>query len=486
MRQIFFICAIFILAGCTSGQLPEIDVPIPSVIFAESTMPAHAHPTEEIIPLEPDIPSFNEYHISMEFDAATKRINGIESVRYTNRGLETLDYLVFRAFLSDMDVHHVFWDNEELAFDLSGTALNIQLPRGLEPEETMQIRIQFEAYIPLGSGRVGANQYAAWAGAFLPVEAVLGNGWHTESYYPVGSPFMLDVANYTVEITTPIGYIVAGTGIKNEDYLEDRKITSFSAPMVRNFAFAISPYFQIDTRITQSDREIRLYRYSDDFPIDRILDIAEETMTIFEETIGAYPFPQLSIVETDIFRNGESFSNIIFISDNPHRAISGLSGLRIGVGKQWFSIIVGNNMIDEAWLSGGLVTLINEGLLERPEELQALIQREYIYLHSRQDLINEDINRIGSRISDYQNWEDYLRVQYRKARIMFYALMQEIGDETFKELLREYFRQFAFSIASAEDFITLAEEMHGSDLQGFFEYWLNLTRLPEVSIELEY
>jgi len=438
MRYMLLICIIFIFAGCTDTQLPETDIPIPSVVFAEAISPVFVPPEEDITPVEPDIPPFNEYHISMEFDPITRKISGIESVRYTNRSQESLEHLIFKAFLSDMDIHHVFWDNEELLFELHETTLNVELPRALEPEETLQIRIQFEVYISSN----GTN----YAGAF--------------------SPFSPDVANYIVEITTPIGYTVAGTGIKNENYLDDHKITSFTAPMARNFAFAISPHFEIYTRLTPSDREIRLYHNSENFPPERILDIVEETMTIFEETIGAYPFPQLSIVETDIFRNGESFSNIIFISDNPHRTIDGLNALRIGVGKQWFSIIIGNTVSDEAWLSGGLISLIKEGLLDRPEELQTLIEQEQSYLHSR--------------MPGYENWDDYIRVQYRRARIMLYTLMQEIGVEAFEELLREYFRQFAFGVASAEDFTSLAQELHQNDLQEFFEYWLTLWRIPTV------
>ena len=483
MRAAFIILIALILTGCAGHHTPENDVPIPSVIFAEAAMPLQPIlPAEEPIQPEPDIPPFNEYIISMEFEPETRIIRGIESVRYTNRSPYFLDELIFRAFLSHMDIHHVFWDNEELDFSLNGTILSIQLPRYLEPDETMQLRIQFEAYIPTGIGRIGANEQAIWAGAFLPVEAVLGSrGWHTESYYPIGSPFILDVANYIVEIITPIGYVVAGTGTKTEEYLDDKKVTSFTAPMTRNFAFAISPYFQTATRLTYSDREIRLYHYTPNLPIEHILDVAEESMTIFEQTIGAYPFPQISIIETDIFRPGESFSSVIFIDGNPLRLSSSLSGLRTGIGKQWFSVIIGNNQIDEAWLSGGLTLLVQDGLLDYPDELRSLIEWERGYLYNWQHLIyNEDSRRIISRISDYQNWTDYIRIQYRKARIMFYALYVELGSEVFFELLREYFRQYAFKIATAQDFMTLAEELHENDLQDFFNYWLNTTEIPEL------
>jgi hypothetical protein len=115
------------------------------------------------------------------------------------------------------------------------------------------------------------------------VEAVYGtNGWHTEPYYPIGSPFILDAANYIVEISTPVEYWVAGTGTKTETYLEDRKITTFNANMVRDFAFAVSPYFMRESIVTPSGSvEIHLYHYTEDLPMEHILNTAVSAMVFF-------------------------------------------------------------------------------------------------------------------------------------------------------------------------------------------------------------
>ena len=287
----FFLCTALLLlfaAACGNGSQSENgpDIPLPPVIisdYAQGYNDILIAPQEEFIP-ELDIPSFNEYTVFLDFEPETRIIRGIESVRYTNRTDTNLNKLVFRVplnawsgneFLSPspppypadlysrifrqghdygfMDILHVSQDNEELDHTLRGTILDIELSRTLAPDETTQIHIQFEALIPMIAHRTGANEKAIWAGTFLPVEAVFGpSGWHRPPYYPTGNPFILDIANYTVEIITPLGYTVAGTGVKTETYLDEHKITSFTAQMTRDFAFAISPHFNRASTMTNS------------------------------------------------------------------------------------------------------------------------------------------------------------------------------------------------------------------------------------------
>jgi len=499
-----------IAAGCGT-PLPQesgTHVLLPPVIITEG-LDYQATPSPQEDTVKFDIPSFNEYVISLEFDPTTRTFDGITSLLYTNHTGTALEEVVFRIPLNAwsssaglspypaelyyrifrhgrgygfMNILHASMDNEELPFITVGTILTIPLPRPLDLEETIQILIQFEAYVPMIAHRTGANNQAVWAGAFLPTVAVFGDrGWHTEAIYPVGSPFIQEAANYTVTITTPLGYVVAGTGAKTETDLDNRRVTTFNAQMTRDFAFAISPYFQRVTQMTPSGREINLYHYTLGLAAEHILNVAADAMTFFEETIGAYPYPQLTIVETDMFISGENFSSAIFMDSNHLRTTRNLNTLRREIGRQWFSVVVGSNPIEEAWLNGGLTLFLQEGLLGRSRELRIVIERDHSYLRRwLHSVNNEETRRIATNIHHYDSWDDYFRVQYRKAGIMFYALYQEMGALNFRLLLREYYRQFAFRIAHSSDFINLAEEIHGSELERFFDYWLNTTGLPEL------
>ena len=317
MLGLLVVLLLFVFGGCVEGELENgLEIPpLPRVVivdFEEASVPLLDEPASS----ELDMPLFNEYIISLDFEPESRRISGIESVRYTNRTGANLDSLVFRVPLGGdvMEISHVFQDNDELSFSVVDTVLDIRLLREIEPGETVLIHIHFEAAVPLGNQRSGANDYAVWGGAFLPVEAVFGQrGWHDEPFYPMSGPFILDVVNHSVEITTPLGYAVAGTGTKFETYMDDHKVTTFTAQLTRDFAFAISPYFQRNSIFSPSGQvEISLYHYSADLPVDHILGVAADTLTFFEDVVGMYPFSHLCIVETDMFVDAVNFSTLIF------------------------------------------------------------------------------------------------------------------------------------------------------------------------------
>ncbi|MCL1989242.1 MAG: hypothetical protein FWG64_14905 [Firmicutes bacterium] len=511
---IFLLC-LFLVACEDVAPLESLDIPAPPVIITNTpphlqevalTLLEPATPIENVV-----VPLFNEYSVSLFFDETERTISGMQTVTYSNRTDFPLNELVFRVPLNawrqsepiqpypdeffnrifrndktyaNMDILLVSQGNEVLNFQLNGTILTIDLPLTLYPNETVQIMLQFEAQIPAMAHRTGSNNLAIWGGAFLPFEAVFGaNGWQTDSFYPIGNPFVLNTVNYIIDINTPINYVVVGAGTKTQLQLEDeqRTITSFNAPMIRDFAFAISPHFQRATTTTLSGQEIALYHYTADINTEHILEIASESVAFFEETLGSLPYHQLNIVETDMFRNAENFSATIFMDSNHLRTSQTLTSLRNEIGHQWFSVVVGTNPIEEAWLSGGLVMFLHEGLLEQPAELRTAMEREHNYLLGRQGTVEDsNLRRLNNRINVYQNWMDYFRIQHRKSQLMFYSLFHEIGEENFRQLLREYYSRYAFSRTNSADFIALAQEIDGRPLSSFFSYWLNTIRLPDL------
>ena len=53
-----------------------------------------------------------------------------------------------------------------------------------------------------------------------------------------------------------------------------------------------------------------------------------------------------------------------------------------------------------------------------------------------------------------------------------HALRGEIGDEAFFQTLREYLSRYAGGNASTADFVEVAEEVSGQELDQLFEAWL--------------
>jgi len=69
---------------------------------------------------------------------------------------------------------------------------------------------------------------------------------------------------------------------------------------------------------------------------------------------------------------------------------------------------------------------------------------------------------------------------YQRGGLTLHALRLEIGDEAFFETLRTYTDRFHDSNATTDDFIAVAEEVSGQELDDLFQAWLFQPTLPDM------
>jgi aminopeptidase N len=68
---------------------------------------------------------------------------------------------------------------------------------------------------------------------------------------------------------------------------------------------------------------------------------------------------------------------------------------------------------------------------------------------------------------------------YQRGAMTLHALRLQVGDEAFFAILREWTRRFHDGNATTEDFMALAEDVSGEDLDALFEAWLFQPALPD-------
>lgn len=74
----------------------------------------------------------------------------------------------------------------------------------------------------------------------------------------------------------------------------------------------------------------------------------------------------------------------------------------------------------------------------------------------------------------------FSRSVYQRGALTLHALRLEIGDEAFFNTLRAFFEKFANSNASTADFIAVAEDISGDELNEFFDAWLYQSQIPDM------
>jgi aminopeptidase N len=66
----------------------------------------------------------------------------------------------------------------------------------------------------------------------------------------------------------------------------------------------------------------------------------------------------------------------------------------------------------------------------------------------------------------------YSTMTYRKGSLVLRMLRDELGEETFRRGLREYYQRFRFRQVTGADFKRVMEDVSGRDLSDFFRRWI--------------
>jgi aminopeptidase N len=317
---------------------------------------------------------------------------------------------------------------------------------------------------------------------WYPVVCVYDDeGWNLDPYYPIGDPFYSDTANYRVDITVPQEYKIAATGqVVEEVAQEAEKSISVDAKAVRDFAWIASDKFQV-SKEKVGDTIVYSYHYTPEGGVEA-LDYAASALEIFNNLFGKYPYSQLSVVQSDFFIGGMEYPNLVMI-DGTLYSDGNLNWLEIitvhEVAHQWWYGLVGNDQVDEPWLDESLTeysTVLyygqRYGAEEEQRKYEELISKgkyQLFQIYTADHDIDETIDR---PIHKFDNWIVYDSLVYGKGAIMFYELRKEMGDDTFFEVLREYFNSNQFKNASPKDLMDACKKVTGKEWNSFFDKWL--------------
>ena len=227
------------------------ELPTPNVYRTASGAPGHAYWQQKA-----------DYNMKIRLNDAAQRIDGSETITYTNNSPDALHYVWLqldqnvraldsdsykiresslddRTYFSDLEKLEPTFDggfNIEKVADLAGNALDhtinktmmrIDLPRPLKPGTKFSFSIDWWYNIndrmDIG-GRSGyeyfedEDNYLYTIAQFYPRLAVYmdNEGWQNKQFLGSGE-FTLNFGDYHVEITVPADHVVASTGVlKNE------------------------------------------------------------------------------------------------------------------------------------------------------------------------------------------------------------------------------------------------------------------------------
>jgi hypothetical protein len=414
-------------------------------------------------------PIHPNYKMHVTYDSQNHVINGKLSVTFTNNtGVRLNDVYFnlwgnaanFRTNGGGMDVKNVKVNGKVANHHLQDTALHIDAT--LPKNHKSTVSMDFTVHVPKGQDRFGWDGDTVSLGNWFPILAVYDDeGWNVDPYFPYGESFYSLTGNFDVTVTTDKKQVIAATGTEiGKPKLKGNLATHrYIAKQVRDFAMEMNPNYKIIST-TVNKVKVNVYYAEEHAKFSQdLLQSGVDSMKLFSEKFGAYPWPELDVVSMKGWFGGMEYPQLVMISLRDNATPAWVRSVNAHeIGHQWFYGIIGNNEYDEAWLDESFATFA-AALYDN--ELDQLTAEPIPGFHLSHPISyftaygQEGINAYYDTVYDYG------------ARTLN-DLRKLLGDKQFYASMQAYYKQKKFDITTTKDFIRIMEQTSGRDLDKFF------------------
>lgn len=456
------------------------------------------------------------YSAGVSLDDERNAVSGEQSVLYTNGTGEELSEVVLRVYANspavrgggkEVSVTAAKADGRPAETSLDGSLLAVALPSRLAAGSSVLISFSFSVPVPEfeagpasilgtasrgGYGIFGHSGDTYNLGYLLPTVTVYSDGaWEKREVPAFGDASYSECALFDVSIDVPKEYVVAATGaLKEERTGGGRRVYRYAAGPARDFAVQASPSYRVTERKVGRTVVASYYRPGSEKPGGKALDYAAGALEEYREHIGPYPYTRLNVCEAPLAGGaaGMEFTGLIQIAqilygdlgipdldvpggleepgENIEELLSPLADSLLGetlefviaheVCHQWFALVVGSDSLAHPWQDESLVNFCSvlyfrwrydEGAASRVINSQLVMAYQSLRLGGDGDMPAD------SPVDAFDSPEQYTAVVYGKGALFFRELEDLMGREAFEKSLRDYYREYAFRLATPGDML---------------------------------
>jgi aminopeptidase N len=293
-----------------------------------------------------------------------------------------------------------------------------------------------------------------------------------------------DKASFTFVVAAPNPFVVAANGTLEEttDLGNATRVRwEMSDPMATYLAALVVAEQAEQTLDAAGQIGVRVYAPT------TVEDEQQETMqsafaplpemlAFFETRFGPYPFEQAGAVTVDTLIEAFEGMEHQTMALYPNNAGSYRENvIAHELAHEWYGNSVSLTSWQETWLKEGFATYAEWLWLEHREGPEAL---------------KEQLRSVYE--SPAQPWGSYPPVRtpqahellndsvYFRGALTLHALRVRVGDDQFFAILQAFAERYRHANASTDEFIALAEELSGEQLDGFFDAWLAQRAIPPI------
>ena len=409
------------------------------------------------------------YDLALDIDPAK---GSIRDATATISATATASLSAFNLDFRGLDIVSLAVDGEAASWDRSGAELTVR-PRA-----------------PLGAGANFAVE-VRYRGTPVTVADPFEQGWWTvdgavfivgepggaENWFPVnGHP--ADRASYTLRLTVPRGYdAMAGGELVAEATMAERTTTVWEQDeAIASYlvSFVVAPELEL-LRATGPGGVPVVHAVPPDLGKAgrAALGRVPEMLGFFERIFGPYPSDRFGGAVVDGFAAALETEEMVIYG----RTALNEATVAHEVAHHWFGNSVGLERWRDIWLNEGFAAYA-EVLWAEQADGPAARDRMLADLATR--LRNSaQGNRPPVVVADPEPDQLFAGPIYARGALTLHALRTELGDEAFFRLLRTWHERYAGATATTDEFVALAGEIAGRDLDPLFDRWLYRPAPPE-------
>ncbi|MCS6819744.1 MAG: M1 family metallopeptidase [Chitinophagales bacterium] len=429
-----------------------------------------------------------------------------------------------------------FYPFGNLKAELDNTILKVIPSQPIPPNDSAVLLIQFKTFFDTGSTRRRMKKFKAWGYThyngcqWYPKICVYDahSGWNTDQH--LNREFYGDFGTFEVELTFADNYIVEATGtLLNEDEVlpdslkakihirnfKDKpwgekpseilpyskgktKTWKYRAINVHDFAFTANPAYRMaDTTIElQGGHCVRCVALAQEPHCSGWQNAHEycaKIISVFSRDFGRYEYPKMVVADA---ADGMEYPMITLDGgrDPEYRGL-----LVHEVGHNWFYGMLGNNETYRPMLDEGFTQFITAWGLEKIDNTDTIIyewdkiKNKYLrfftkpqnirdsrvflgYLYDAIQYNDEPINTHSDYFHGALGQGGGYRHVYMKTATMLYNLQYVLGDSLFLEAMKHYVNTWKIAHPYPEDFRNSIIRYVKTDLNWFFDQWMETTK----------
>lgn len=312
-------------------------------------------------------------------------------------------------------------------------------------------------------------------------------------------------ATYRLMLTVPKSWVaVSNTAIEGVEELDDKKTITFAPtePLSTYLFSFVAGEFEQRTYDDGVHRFTAYYRESDPKRLAQLPTIFEQvasSLEWLEEFTGIdYPFAKYDFVILPGFQyggmehTGATLYNDtqMFLSENPtpDEELRRIQLIAHETAHMWFGDYVTMAWFDDVWTKE---VFANYFAARITEPLFPDINHRLNWLKSyTTSSLAEDLTlgttSIRQPLDNLRNAGlVYGNIIYCKAPIMLEKMVDIMGEEAFRNAVREYLTTYAYGNATWDDLVAIFDRHTEADIAEFSRVWVNEKSLPYISFKVD-